>query len=115
MNLIQKPWGKEEIIEKNDRYMFKRLTMKQGHRCSLQYHEYKHETIYILQGKLKIYLGSNKDNLKEHIFIPQESISLKPGLVHRMEAIEDCIYLEASSPEIDDVIRLSDDYKRTTK
>ncbi len=112
MESIQKPWGKEDIIEINERYMFKRLTMHKGHRCSLQYHNFKHETIYVLAGKLNIYTGSSKDKLICKTFHPNESISLKPGMIHRMEAVEDSIYLEASTPEMNDVIRLTDDYDR---
>ncbi len=112
MKSIEKPWGKEEILEVNERYMFKRLFMKKGHRCSLQYHNYKHETIYILQGKLNIYIGTSKDNLICKTYLPNQSVALQPGVIHRMEAIEDSIYLEASTPENDDVIRLTDDYHR---
>ena len=112
MEKIEKPWGGEEIIEVNERYMFKRLTMKKGHRCSLQYHDFKHETIYIIQGKLNIYSGHTKNKLSVQTFLKDEFISLPPKLIHRMEALEDCIYLEASSPEINDVVRLMDDYKR---
>ena len=112
MEIIKKPWGKEEILEINNRYMFKRLTMKKGHRCSLQYHDLKHETIYILEGQLRIYYGSSKEKLNSKIYQPGESISLKPGIIHRMEAIVKCVYLEASTPEINDVTRVSDDYDR---
>ena len=112
MRLIKKPWGQEELIEINDKYMFKKLTMKKGHRCSLQFHNFKHETIYILKGKLNIYTGENINNLNVRSFSENEFISLKPKLIHRMEAIEDCTYLEASTPEIDDVVRLNDDYDR---
>ena len=35
-NIIKKPWGHEELLEKNNKYMFKKLYMKKGHRCSLQ-------------------------------------------------------------------------------
>lgn len=54
MQVIEKPWGREEVIEINDKYMLKKLTMFAGHRCSLQYHNTKKETIYILSGVLKI-------------------------------------------------------------
>ena len=54
MKIIEKPWGREEVLEKNERYMMKKLTMWKGHRCSLQYHKYKQETIYILSGKMNI-------------------------------------------------------------
>tara|TARA_Y100000589_G_C27131933_1_gene620955 strand:+ start:295 stop:645 length:351 start_codon:yes stop_codon:yes gene_type:complete len=113
MNIIEKPWGKEEILEINERYMFKKLTMIKGHRCSLQYHELKHETIYVLEGQLKIISGLSESKLSSKIYYPHEYISLKPGIVHRMEAIEDCVYLESSTPEINDVIRLNDDYERS--
>ena len=109
---IEKPWGREEIIEINKRYMFKRLTMYEGHRCSLQYHNYKLETIYILEGKLRIYFGEDQNSLENNIFEAGESITLSPKVVHRMEAVSDCIYLESSTPEINDVVRLADDYIR---
>jgi len=109
---IEKPWGREEIIEINDRYMVKKLTMHKGHRCSLQFHNHKKETIYVLSGQLRIYAGSSQNTLSDKIYGPNESITLDPGVVHRMEGVEDCIYLEASTPEIDDVVRILDDYHR---
>ena len=56
MQIIEKPWGREEVVEINDRYMMKKLTMWKGHRCSLQYHNHKQETIYVLSGQLRIYV-----------------------------------------------------------
>ena len=109
---IEKPWGKEEILELNNNYMLKRLTMIQGNRCSLQYHNRKCETIYILSGELKISFGEDENNLKEKIFKQNEVITIKPLEMHRMEAITDSVYLEASTPETDDTIRLVDDYER---
>jgi len=112
VQVIEKPWGKEEVIEINDRYMMKKLTMWKDHRCSLQYHNYKKETIYVLSGQLRIYVGQTKDELTSKIYGPHETITLSPGIVYRMEGVEDCVYLEASTPEMDDVVRLSDDYNR---
>jgi mannose-6-phosphate isomerase-like protein (cupin superfamily) len=112
MQVIEKPWGKEEVIEFNDRYMVKKLTMWSGHRCSLQYHNVKQETIYVLSGQLRIIYGPSVENLSSQVFGPGEHMTLKTGVVHRMEAVEDAVYLEASTPEMDDVIRLSDDYQR---
>jgi quercetin dioxygenase-like cupin family protein len=112
MQVIDKPWGKEEVIEINDRYMMKKLTMWAGHRCSLQYHHIKCETIYVLSGQLRIYTGPSQDQLSSKIYGADETITLLPGEVHRMEAVEDSIYLEASTPEMDDVVRLVDDYQR---
>jgi len=115
MQVIEKPWGKEEVIEINDRYMMKKLTMWKGHRCSLQYHNHKQETIYVLSGQLLIFSGPNKNELTSRVYFEGESITLLPGVVHRMEGVEDSIYLEASTPEMDDVVRLVDDYSRVGK
>lgn len=112
MQVIEKPWGREEVIELNDRYMVKRLTMWKGHRCSLQYHNTKCETIYVLSGQLKIYYGESPDTLRSRDFTSGETITLVPGVIHRMEGVEDSVYLEASTPDMDDVVRIEDDYLR---
>ena len=113
MKIIDKPWGKEELLEINDHYMVKKLTMRKGHRCSLQYHEQKKETIYVLSGQLKIYSGPLENKLTEKIYGPNDTITLSPGTIHRMEGVEDCVYLEASTPQMEDVVRIQDDYNRT--
>lgn len=115
MKIIEKPWGKEEVIEINDRYMVKKLTMLKGHRCSLQYHNVKKETIYVLSGQLRIYYGLSTEQLESRVFGRDETITVTPGMVHRMEAVQDSVYLEASTPEMDDVVRLVDDYQRVPK
>lgn len=112
---IEKPWGREEVVEINDKYMVKKLTMRSGHRCSLQYHKIKKETIYVLSGVLKIIQGASQEALQEKLYYAGDSITIPPCVIHRMEGIEDAVYLEASTPEMDDVVRLSDDYKRETK
>lgn len=111
--LIEKPWGSELLLEKNDRYMVKLLTMKKDQCCSLQYHEHKTETVYVLSGNLRIYLGDSPDALEAVSMLPGEYITLRPGKVHRMEGILESTYLEASTPELDDVVRLVDKYGRT--
>ena len=109
---IEKPWGSEELMEKNEHYVVKRIFMKRGHRCSLQYHVKKHETIVVLDGVLRILSGPTADALVDKLYRSGESLVLTPGVVHRMEGVEDAWYLEASTPELDDVVRLSDDYQR---
>ena len=113
MKIIEKPWGKEEVIEINEHYMVKKLTMWKGHRCSLQYHNQKKETIYVLSGQLKIYSGPSENELAVKIYSPNDTITLLPGTIHRMEGVEDCVYLEASTPQMEDVVRIQDDYNRT--
>lgn len=113
MKIIDKPWGKEELLEINDHYMVKKLTMWKGHRCSLQYHNQKKETIYVLSGQLKIHSGPSENELTVKIYGPNDTITLLPGTIHRMEGVEDCVYLEASTPQMEDVVRIQDDYNRT--
>jgi mannose-6-phosphate isomerase len=112
IQIIQKPWGHEQIVEANDNYVVKKLTMKAGHRCSLQYHNVKRETIYVISGRLMIIHGIRENDLESKLFHPGDVITIPPKLIHRMEAIDDSVYLEASTPELDDVVRISDDYER---
>jgi len=115
VQIIDKPWGKEEVIEINDRYMMKKLTMLEGHRCSLQYHNCKRETIYVISGELRIISGSTEKELSSRVYTEGEVITIAPGVIHRMEGAKDSVYLEASTPEMDDVVRLVDDYERVTE
>ena len=108
-----KPWGYEELIECNDKYVVKKLFMKKNERCSIQYHELKTETIVVISGKLKIYIGNDINELSEKIYLPTETITIKPYTIHMMEAVEDSLYIEASTNELWDVIRLKDKYNRT--
>ena len=115
MQIIEKPWGREEVIEINEHYMMKKLTMRKDHRCSLQYHNIKRETIFVLTGLLRIYYGPSQEALENRVFGPGETITIIPGVIHRMEAVEDSVYLEASTPEMEDVVRLVDDYRRASQ
>lgn len=109
---IEKPWGFEQIIECNDKYVVKKLFMKKGNACSIQYHELKTETIVVLSGKINIYTGETLENMKCGVYIHGDTITIKPYTVHRMEAVEDSLYIESSTNELWDVIRLQDKYNR---
>ena len=112
---VLKPWGKEELIEYNDQYVVKKLFMKANECCSMQYHELKRETIYVLSGKLRLYIGNDIENLIQKEMLPGDKITILPYTIHRMEGIEDSEYLECSTCELWDVIRLNDKYKRENK
>lgn len=109
---IDKPWGYEELVECNDKYVVKKLFMKTGHSCSIQYHELKTETILVFSGKLNIYIGDSVENLLKKEYLAGETVTIKPYIVHRMEAVEDSIYYETSTNELWDVVRLQDNYNR---
>lgn len=110
---IDKPWGHELIWAKTERYVGKILHVKAGHALSLQYHEEKDETIHLFKGRMRLWIGPHVDDLDEITIQEGQSVRIKPGTIHRMEAITDIHILEASTPELDDVVRLEDRYGRS--
>ena len=108
---VPKPWGHETIWAHTDRYVGKILHIKAGHALSVQYHNRKDETVYLLSGEL-IYRVKLGDELEDMHLKAGESFRICPGTVHQMEAVTDCDVLEASTPDLDDVVRLSDRYGR---
>jgi mannose-6-phosphate isomerase len=110
---VEKPWGHELIWADTSAYVGKVLHVKAGHALSLQYHERKDETIHLLRGRMRFWAGPSVDALEEIPFGVGESYRITPGTVHRMEAITDVDILEASTPDLDDVVRLEDRYGRS--
>ena len=112
-NFIKKPWGSEEIIHTNKYYTLKKLTMNSNSRCSLQYHKKKIETIFVLNGPLYILLGKNLKSLKKKKLLNGQSITLKNKEIHRMfTKSKKSTYLEASTSDLKDIVRILDDYNR---
>jgi mannose-6-phosphate isomerase-like protein (cupin superfamily) len=111
---VPKPWGHELIWAETDRYVGKILHIKAGEALSLQYHEKKDETIFVLSGELIFEHGPLGDAPLDRVTLkPGESFRITPHLRHRMTGGTDCDILEASTPELDDVVRLEDRYGRT--
>jgi mannose-6-phosphate isomerase-like protein (cupin superfamily) len=110
---VDKPWGHELIWAHTDRYIGKILHVKAGHALSLQYHERKDETIHLLSGRMRFFAGPSVEGLQEVSLQEGESYRITPGTVHRMEAVTDVDILEASTSDIDDVVRLEDRYGRS--
>lgn len=110
---VNKPWGHEIIWAETDKYAGKVLFIKKGERLSLQYHEEKEETIYVIEGELKVVHGNKDTMLSSMILKPGESFHVSPGTIHRFWAPhQDVTLVEVSTPELDDVVRVQDDYKR---
>ncbi len=110
---VVKPWGHETIWAHTDRYVGKVLHIKAGHALSVQYHEKKDETIYLLSGEMKYWVKMpGEEEMTDQHLTSGQSFRITPGTVHYMEAISDCDVLEASTPELDDVVRLKDRYGR---
>jgi mannose-6-phosphate isomerase len=109
---VEKPWGHELIWAHTDRYVGKILLIETGRRLSLQRHEVKDESIYILSGRLRLTLEDASGALREETLAAGEHRRVETGRIHRYEAIERCEILEVSTPELDDVVRLEDDFGR---
>ena len=109
MRTVEKPWGHEVIWAETTSYVGKVLYIKAGHRLSKQYHAIKEETVYVIKGILYNY--DENDNIKK--IYPGQPFHIKPGQIHRFGANENNVTLiEVSTPYLDDVIRLEDDYNR---
>lgn len=108
---MPKPWGHETIWAVTGQYVGKVLHIKAGHALSLQYHNIKDETIHLLSGEM-IYRVKQGEALVDVRLRAGESWHNAPGTIHQMEAVTDCDVLEASTPHLDDVVRLSDRYGR---
>ena len=108
---VPKPWGHETIWAVTDQYVGKVLHIKAGQALSLLYHNLKDETIHLLSGEM-IYRVKIDGELRDVKLKAGESYRNEPGTVHQMEAVTDCEVLEASTPQLDDVVRLSDRYGR---
>jgi mannose-6-phosphate isomerase-like protein (cupin superfamily) len=121
---VPKPWGHEIIWAHSERYVGKILHINAGHALSVQYHERKDETIYLLSGEMKYWVGETPigadtrnsylatRTLQDVRLKAGESFRITPGTIHFMEAVTDCDVLEVSTPELDDVVRLKDRYGR---
>jgi mannose-6-phosphate isomerase-like protein (cupin superfamily) len=112
VKIVPKPWGHEVIWAHTDRYVGKILHIRAGQSLSVQYHERKDETVHLLSGEMIYRVGRDADALEDVRLVVGESFRITPHTVHQMEAVTDCDVLEASTPEIDDVVRLSDRYGR---
>ena len=117
MKRVDKPWGYEVIWANSDRIAGKMLYIKKGHRLSLQYHTKKEEAIYVMQGELVLVSAdSATGKQKEQVLCEDSSHHIYPGDIHRFEARNtDVVLVEVSTPELYDVVRIEDDYKRTEK
>jgi quercetin dioxygenase-like cupin family protein len=111
---VDKPWGHELIWAHSERYVGKILHVKAGHLLSIQYHNLKDETMHVLQGELILRTWASRDAAPvERAFLAGESVHIPAPLIHQIEAVVDSDVLEASTPELDDLVRITDRYGRS--
>jgi mannose-6-phosphate isomerase-like protein (cupin superfamily) len=112
LKIVKKPWGEEVWFAQTENYAGKILKVNKGHRLSLQFHRKKSETQLIYKGIAKLTFGQTLDNLQEMILNPGDKFDIAPPMIHRIEALEDLEIFEVSTPELDDVVKIEDDYGR---
>ena len=110
--VVHKPWGKEEWLELNDAYCYKRIYINAGYKTSFQYHEFKKETNYIISGEAEVWLENDKGVVEKKIMRGGEFFNVTPPKKHRVIAITDIILQEVSTPHVDDVFRINDEFHR---
>lgn len=109
---VDKPWGHELIWAHTGAYVGKILVIEAGRRLSLQKHLVKDESILVSSGRLRLWLEGDDGEIRTEELGPGESRHVPTGRIHRYEAIDRCELLEVSTPELDDVVRLADDFGR---
>ena len=109
---VEKPWGHELIWAHTDRYVGKLIVIEKGKRLSLQKHLKKDESIFVVRGKLRLVLEDDSGKLQDIDLGPGEHRRIPVGRVHRFVALERVELMEVSTPELDDVVRLEDDFGR---
>lgn len=110
---VEKPWGHELIWAHTDKYVGKILHITAGQALSVQYHERKDETVFLLTGEMRYWVQlPGTSELRDQHLKAGDAFRITPGTIHYMEAVTDCDVLEASTPELDDVVRIKDRYGR---
>lgn len=113
---VEKPWGYElHWVKENKPYMGKILHLDKGKKCSLQYHDKKLESWFLMRGKAKIIWDDKNGNLEETEMESGKGYSCSTGQRHRLLGITDCDIVEVSTPEMGNTTRLEDDYSRPTE
>jgi quercetin dioxygenase-like cupin family protein len=109
---VEKPWGHEIWLELNEFYVYKLIHMTQGNRSSLQSHEFKYETNYVIHGQAEVLLENDNGVLESRVYGVGDGWSVPLGRKHRVIARTNYTALEVSTPHLNDVIRHQDDSDR---
>ena len=110
---VEKPWGYELIWALTEEYAGKLLAVNAGQQLSLQFHRQKDESWYLLEGDAELeFAAAGEKTTTSEVVRPGAAFRIRPGTGHRIRALEDVLMLEVSTPHLDDVVRLEDDYGR---
>jgi mannose-6-phosphate isomerase len=119
--VVVKPWGQEvwvnflkgeNIGDEEKKYIMKKLYIKKGTKTSFQYHNYKVETNFLIEGSVEAWFEDKKGHIDIKTLGPGSIWTIPAGVRHRIVTLEDIILIESSTPEVDDVVRIEDDTLR---
>ncbi len=123
--IVEKPWGREIWFADQAAYAGKLLEVRKGCRLSLQYHERKTETLYLLSGRMRLTFRATAQGetptaaavtpADQFEWLPGQSVHIPTRTIHRFEALEDSVLIESSTPDLTDVVRLQDDFSRPAR
>ena len=122
--IVEKPWGREIWFADQPAYAGKLLEVRKGCRLSLQYHERKIETLYLLSGRVRLTYRATAPGETPTVavapadqfeWLPGRALHVPPRTVHRFEALEDSVLIESSTPDLTDIVRLQDDFSRPAR
>jgi len=111
--IVTKPWGREIWLALNDKYCYKRIEINAGFKTSYQLHNFKLETNYIIKGEAEVWLENDSGVVEKFFMKEGDFFTVLPKRKHRVIAISDIVLQEVSTPEVDDVIRLNDEFNRS--
>jgi len=112
-NREDKPWGWENIVVSNEKYLVKELYLKGGYRTSIHYHEEKDETLNVIRGSAYVEFFDEKLNLLKKVSLFKGStVRILPKTIHSIVGVENALLQEFSTPHINDVVRVKDFYNR---
>ena len=110
--IVHKPWGREEWLALNEFYCYKRIYINSGYKTSYQYHNFKHETNYIIEGTAEVWLENDQGVVEKKIMNAGDFFDVVPPRKHRVIALTDIVLQEVSTPHVDDVVRIGDEFNR---
>ena len=109
---IEKPWGFELLLAHTAKYTSKLIFVRGGYRLSLHSHKKKDESVYLYKGKALIEIEGSDGQLVQSVAQAGYCFRIHPLTKHRLKALEDITLFEVSTPELEDIERLEDDYGR---
>jgi mannose-6-phosphate isomerase len=110
---VEKPWGYElHWVAADAPYLGKVLHINEGARLSLQVHDQKQESWFVIKGRAAVIWEDASGNMVETELQPGVGYSTKVGQKHRLKGLTDTDVVEVSTPEAGTTWRLEDDYAR---